>query len=234
MDKHLSQNPRIITRNLLEVSGHLRAFKKRHAKNTLAHGFKGPNGISKNYLFDAVRFSHKMFAQYDAIINPPWDVKGIVWMDGDTVTHTAVPPNFLTENFPVETKPAGELKKFGIYYLGREHMYTETGWMIYNRKADQVKEFWEACIAMYTNDTIFRLEHWTDCHVFDHTRKIFEKKGLVTVNVTKGFARGHPFINCVLGEYMDHTKGERKKHGRSKKHERHVKTKDENIDWWSK
>ena len=96
-----------------------------------------------------------------------------------------------------------------------------------------VKEFWDTCAMMYNSDAIFKLKHWTDCHVFDHVKMLYEKKGLVAVNITKGFNRGHPFVNCVLGEYMDHMKGDRKRHGRSKLHERHTKS-DEIIAWWEK
>jgi hypothetical protein len=210
-------NNRIIVKNLLLVDG-LVDFKTRHKDNPIANGYK--DGNSKNFLFDAVRFSHKVFALYDAIQNNP--NKSIVWLDADTITHSKVPTNFLEDNFP---------NNYGIAYLGRTKQYTECGWVVYHTLHPLMKNFWETFINYYKNDTIFTLTEWHDSYVFDVVRKEYEDKGMINQNITPGFVAGHPFINCVLGEYMDHMKGPRKQAGRSKKTERSIEK--SHIKYWN-
>lgn len=210
-------SPRIIVKDLLRVDG-LVEFKTRHKDNPTANGYK--DSTSKNFLFDAVRFSHKVFALYDAIQNNA--DKSIIWIDADTITHSKVPANFLVDNFP---------NTYGIAYLGRTKQYTECGWVVYHTNHPLMKEFWETFINYYKNDTIFALTEWHDSYVFDVVRKEYEDKGMINQNITPGFVAGHPFINCVLGEYMDHMKGPRKVAGRSKKTERSIEK--SHIKYWN-
>jgi hypothetical protein len=218
LDKNLISD-RIIVKDILSIQS-LVDFKDRHKNNPAANGYKkDPN--KKDFMFDAVRFSHKIFSLYDAITNNFG--KSIVWVDGDTITHSDVPEDFLMVNFPQ--------KDYGIAYLGRIKQYSECGWVVYHTNHPLMKDFWERFIDYYRNDTIFNLQEWHDSFVFDVTRKEFEEKGMLNQNITPGFIAGHPFINCVLGEYMDHMKGPRKKVGRSKKNERIISSK-KTIAWW--
>ena len=210
-------NPRIIIKDLLQVN-ELVDFKTRHKDNLVANGFK--NSSTKNFLFDAVRFSHKVFALYDAVQNNLG--KSIVWVDADTITHSNVSANFLADNFP---------NNFGIAYLGRIKQYTECGWVVYHTSHPLMQKFWETFTDYYRKDTIFNLPEWHDSYVFDVVRKEYESKGMVNQNITPGFVAGHPFINCVLGEYMDHMKGPRKQEGRSKKTERSIEK--NHIKYWT-
>ena len=212
LDKQLESNARIIIKDLLAIS-ELVDFKSRHKNNPAANGYMPDNKSSKNFLFDAVRFSHKIFALYDAVTNNP--TSNIIWLDADTITHSLVPADFLETTFP----PAN----YGVAYLGRTRQYSECGWVIYYMNNPMMKDFWETFINYYKNDSIFSLKEWHDSYVFDVVRKEFEAKGMINHNITPGFAAGHPFINCVLGEYMDHMKGPRKTAGRSKKSERQTK-----------
>jgi hypothetical protein len=208
-------NPRIIVKDLL-LNQDLVNFKTRHANNPVANGYKDDK---KNFLFDAVRFSHKVFSLYDAVQTNLG--KSIVWVDADTITHRKVPESFLLDNFP---------NKFGIAYLGRIKQYSECGWVVYHTNHPLMKDFWETFVDYYRKDTIFNLTEWHDSYVFDVARKEYEAKGMVNQNITPNFVAGHPFINCVLGEYMDHMKGPRKQTGRSKKTERLIKS--DSIGWW--
>ena len=211
-------NTRIIVKDLLLVDG-LVDFKTRHKDNPAANGYK-PNGKHfRNFLFDAVRFSHKVFALYDAVQNNQG--KSIVWLDADTLTHSKIPINFLVKNFPI---------RYGVAYLGRKSKYTECGWVVYHTSHPLMHYFWETFINYYKNDTIFELQEWHDSFVFDVVRKEYEERGMINQNIPHGSNDAHPFINSVLGDYMDHMKGPRKRQGRSKKSERHKKT--NNIGWW--
>lgn len=218
LDSNLNDS-RIIVKDLLSIQS-LVDFKQRHKNNPAANGYK-KDTESKDFMFDAVRFSHKVFALYDAVTNNVG--KSIVWVDADTITHSNVPEDFLLTNFPQ--------KDYGVAYLGRIRQYSECGWVIYHSNHPLMKDFWETFINYYRNDTIFQLQEWHDSFVFDVVRKEFESKGMKNQNITPGFLAGHPFINCVLGEYMDHMKGPRKKVGRSKKTERTIGS-TKKIDWW--
>lgn len=215
LDDDLSNN-RIIVKDLLLVKD-LADFKTRHKNNPVANGYK--DSKLKNFLFDAVRFSHKVFALYDAVQTNLG--KSVVWLDADTITHTTIPDNFLTTNFP---------NNYSIAYLGRIKQYTECGWVVYHTSHPLMTYFWETFANYYRNDSIFTLSEWHDSYVFDVVRKEFEAKGMLNQNITPNFIAGHPFINCVLGDYMDHMKGQRKQKGRSLAIERKIK--DKNIGYW--
>jgi hypothetical protein len=210
---------RIIVKDLLSIQ-ELVDFKNRHKNNPAANGYK-KNTTTKDFMFDAVRFSHKVFALYDAVQTNKG--KSIVWLDADTITHSIVPVDFLEKNFPIDN--------YGIAYLGRIKQYSECGWVVYHTVHPQMREFWETFINYYKNDTIFNLQEWHDSFVFDVARKEWEANGMINQNITPNFVAGHPFINCVLGEYMDHMKGPRKKVGRSKSLERTISS-NKKISWW--
>jgi len=231
IDKDLANNLRILTRDLNAVQD-LTIFKNRHKNNQKAHGFWPEGRTAKEFQFDAVRFSHKVFSLYDCFKNPPLEYKSMIWLDGDTITFRPVPDNFLETVAPRNFWNSGVGKqKYGISYLGRSRQHSECGFMSFNKTHPLMPAFWEMFADMYRTDQIFDLAEWHDSFVFDHVRKIFEAKGMINLNLTPKIASGHPFINCDLGLYMDHMKGARKRNGRSRKTERHMKT-DQDPDWW--
>ena len=75
--------------------------------------------------------------------------------------------------------------------------------------------FWR---QLYLDDSLFELPEWHDGFVYDLIRRTFENQGKfkshdIAANVQLS---GHPFINSVLGNFMDHLKGdERKEAGKS-------------------
>lgn len=206
---------RIIVRDLLAVSS-LNEFKTRNADNRKANGYWPDTTTNKNFLYDAVRFSHKVFALYETITNNPTGAENIVWVDGDSITHTHVPTDFLETNFAAEN--------FGVSYLGRQKQYTECGWVVYHMSNPMMKDFWETFADYYRNDSLLNEIEWHDSYIFDVVRKQYELKGMVNRNITPGCVTGHPFINSILGDYMDHLKGPRKAKGRSDKKEHRTAT----------
>lgn len=215
-------NPRIISIDLLTASPDLIAFKSRHRDNPPANGFRDPDRKDPDFAFDAVRFSHKVFCLYHAIHHKANGVDAVIWLDADTVTHSKIPENFLVDHFPLDPK-------FGIYYLGRLEQHSECGWMVFNCLNIHMKAFWKNFINQYRLDLLFELNEWHDSYIFDHVRSNMEKHGMINVNLTPGYRRGHPFIHSFLGDYMDHLKGPKRKiAGRSAKHEAKNKT----AIWW--
>lgn len=197
----------------------LLSFKERHRDNLEANGLgRHAESGGKNYRYDAVRFSHKVFALIQFLEESDTDL--LVWLDGDSRTHTQIQTQDVLSWCPNE-KFAG--------YLARPWLYTETGFHIFNTKHSIAKRFFYEWKSYYTNDTIFKLNMWTDCHTYDDAKKKFDDKHWH--NLSPPFKNNHPFINGPLGQFMDHMKGPRKKKGTSNRSDLVVKR---NNEYWNR
>jgi len=214
LDQNQANDERIVERDLLECSPELVAFKNRHANNPRANGFVNEGQKDPDFKFDAVRFSHKVMALYHAVNNRLPGADAVVWVDADTVTHAPIPVKLMEKNFPLDTG-------VGIYYLGRKEQYTECGWVVYNCLNPHMKDFWERFSNQYRKDKLLNQTEWHDSFIFDRVRETMEREfNMVNSNITPEYVKGHPFIDCFLGDYMDHLKGpKRKVAGRSRKNE---------------
>ena len=194
-------------------------FKARHANNLEANGLgkRSDNG-AKNYRYDAVRFSHKVFALFQFLEEKETDT--LIWLDGDSRTHSRVTMNNIDSWCP-EGKFAG--------YLARPWMYTETGFHIFNVNHSIAQDFLNSWKQYYLDDSIFSLDMWTDCHTYDAAKTKFDDAHWF--NLSPPIKNNHPFINGPLGEFMDHMKGPRKKKGTSHKKDLVVKR---NTEYWNK
>lgn len=189
----------------------LNSFKERNAKN--------PKQSSKNFLCDGVRFSHKVFAYVDACLNKDADI--VVWLDGDVITHRPVRKNTVLKW--LGGKMAGA--------LFRPWMYTETGFHVFDMRHPKAAEFMGLWKEQYTQDRVWDLPGpspsnkflgYTDCHTYDHVRSGFPADLWYNLSPA-GIKSQHPFVNGMLGEHMDHCKGDRKKTGRSRQSDLQVK-----------
>ena len=90
---------------------------------------------------------------------------------------------------------------------------------MYNLHHPNVKEFADVFENLYTSGKMFELEYQVDCFTFDVARKEIENKYNVSSNDITGeggLGKKHPFVNSILGTFMDHLKGnERKVQGKS-------------------
>ena len=201
-------NPQITKPNvkcidLIANSKHCKRFIKRHKDNPEANGGLGPHNEriwkpNKHFKWQGLRFSYKVFSIYHAMqyIDTEW----VIWLDADTLTHTAVTMDFLDSVSP---------KDCVITHLGRgERYHSECGWVGYNKTNPMCMEFVEDFASMYKNDTMFNYTEWHDSYLFDVQRKLYrDNRGAHFHNLNpdpdlKGLA-GHPFINSELGKYMD-------------------------------
>lgn len=208
--EQMIQNERVEYRLLNRVD--LKQFKKRQRNNPEAHGLGKlalKDGKSE-FKYNAVKFSHKVFALIDVIEKDSPDIA--IWLDGDSRTHSTVTEDTINRWCP-ENCFAG--------FLDRPWLYTETGFHIFRTTHSMSRDFFNTWKNYYTNDTVFDLEYWTDCHTYDAARKQFDQR--LWHNLSPDFNHPHPFINGVLGEVMDHMKGPRKQKGSSKKHDLAVK-----------
>lgn len=194
--------------DLLAVSPDLVNFKNKHQNNPVANGTVAKDtGVpfkDNQFKWDAVRFSHKVYAVIHACenINSDW----VIWLDADTVTFQDVPADFLPsicDNLSLAC------------YLGRREKYhSECGWVAYNKHHAQLASFIEQWRDLYNTDALFDLKEYHDSFVYDVLRKQFQTTGTRFHNISPelpGKGPGHPFIASRLGLYMDHMKGSKRK-----------------------
>jgi hypothetical protein len=215
---------RIVVVDLISACPELVAFKERHRNNPRAHGnerrgaqfrlhakrrtgskwpvpklklIRMEQGVG--YRWNAVRFSHKSFAIFDASVRCKPDI--LCWLDGDIVVFDAVPPSFLQEVVPPDHL---------LGYLKRP-TFSECGFLAYNLRHPAIHEFFDEFKELYTKDQLFREREYHDSWLFDIVRRRFERKNCKTFDIArgKGAHAGHVFINSPLGRYMDHMKGGR-------------------------
>jgi len=90
---------------------------------------------------------------------------------------------------------------------------------MYDLKHPNIKNFADVFENLYTSGQIFDLEYQVDCYTYDTARRIIEDRYDAKSNdITgpQGLGKKHPFVNTILGTFMDHLKGnERKTKGRS-------------------
>lgn len=230
---HPVESSRLFYHDLEASSPDLMAFKARHKDDPVANGMPNnqavPNGkrrpetikekwkLSPSYLWDAIRFSHKVYAQTHLAANTDADV--MYWVDADSITFRDV------GDAHKSWLPEGKY----CAYLGR-HTYTECGFIAFNLAHQASKEFMDRYKALYDTDEVFNMGQWTDCHTFDRVRTEMENEGkIVNHNLNPTFQKGHPFINTELGDYMDHLKGRRKDAGHSRPGERQDVR---GVDYW--
>jgi len=147
----------------------------------------------KNYLFDARRFCHKVYAQLDAFDSGE---RYIVWIDGDCVFTKDITKTFLKKL----------TKESFCAYLGRKGTYTETGFLIFDTEHDDFPRFKSRYRELYDKRLIFRLPYWIDCLAFDVSRD-----GLQARNLTPDVeGMVDVFSRSPLAPYIEHDKGARK------------------------
>ena len=222
-------------------------FKTRHKNDPVANGKLGNveggvrrlpelqklGGLDKNkesFLWDAVRFANKVFCVVNAVRNSS-DYNYVVWLDADTNIFRPMPFEFITKLLPQNTM---------VTYLGRENptlndggKYPECGFVGYNLQHPETQNFINEWERLYKEDSVFKILEWHDSYVFWHLTKKFKQEKQIEVNdIGKwvGVKGHHVFVNSVLGQYIDHMKGDRKIKGSSSKKD--LKTTINDVEYW--
>ena len=193
---------RFVYHNFLTEVPELISFKERHQNNAKRMGRQKDGEYQ--YRTDAVRFAHKVFALTQCGLSLMNQADVLFWVDADTVTLRDIPAEFLETMLPADVYTS---------YLGRVHTYSECGFVGYNLAHESNKEFMSFWRQLYLDDSLFQLPEWHDSFVYDLIRKTFEDKGKFTSFdiAAADPPSNHPFINSVLGKYMDHLKGDERK-----------------------
>lgn len=206
----------LVVRDLHKSSPALVEFKERWKNDPKARGevATGPRdhkgkqtGIG--FRWDAIRFSHKVYAVCHAAQNTDADV--LFWMDADMVCHTPITHEFIQQM----AGPA-----VGLGFLGRESKFTECGLYSMNLRDSATQLFLKEFQEAYDTGALFNMKEWNDCWVFDEVRKSVKQRHVAWTwdDWCKGIIKGegHPLINSAWGAYLDHLKGARKDTGKSK------------------
>lgn len=177
-------------------------FEKRNAKN---------KKIFIDSYFNikeaAVRFSHKVYAlTYHCKKNISHYV---VWLDADTITIGDVDSTWLDKLTH---------KNCYISTLVRVNVPIEAGFILLDTTHPYHKEFIYRYEDIYNSDKIFGYKEWHDGYLLDLLIKAMHKEEKIKIfnlsppNYGK---HGHPFVEGILGEKLDHLKGKRKQLGYS-------------------
>lgn len=170
----------------------------------------------KGFKWDAVRFSHKVYAIFDCARTTDADI--LLWMDADTICHSPITYEQVMKLCPTDKE---------LCFLGRKGKFSECGLYSMNLRSEAVKNFLNRFQWMYDSaeSGIFTLDEWHDSFVFDAVRKNVKLKELDwSSHLITG--EGHPLINSEWGAYLDHLKGGRKSLGKSKRDDLKVKRKE--------
>ena len=203
--------PRTEYYNLCKEQPKLKEFIDRHKNNPkfnprIKQSKTEQKDFDKNtqiFIYDAVRFSYKVFACIDAWQKTKPDM--LWFLDADIITFDKIPMSWLEHIIP---------DKSFTSYLGRPKKgFSETGYYAFNTAHKYAGEFFERWQTYYDKDRFLELKGYTDSFTFDGARIELEKEGKIkNEDLNDGrFAGGrrsrHPFINSELGQYMDHLKG---------------------------
>jgi len=230
------QAANLIVRNLHESSLDLVNFKNTWRNVPKANGDISQDPVRrlrkdyfKNFKWDAVRFSHKVYSIFHCADN--CNAQSMIWMDSDMICHNKISISDIETLIPLE---------IDLGYLGREGKFPECGLYSLNLGSSEVKKFLHEFKRMYdeAETGIFLLDEWHDSFVFEEVRKKFINlkiknwsKGLGDIRPNKFNTpgEGHPLINSEWGKFLDHLKGDRKLEGKSRKDDLKVS---HNIGYW--
>jgi len=173
--------------------------------------FKDMEKKQDTYRLNAFKFAYKVFAMKKVLSKISSNF--LIWLDADIKTIKPISEEFLLR--------LTDEKKY-MSYLGRSHVkkenvrYSENGFTIFNTKHKLHFHFWERIEKMYTNGELFKLSEWHDSFVFDVVRTSLEKEfDCYNINISDFGIKSvgnesHVFVASILGDYMDHKKGDRK------------------------
>jgi hypothetical protein len=152
----------------------------------------------KDFKFDGVRFSHKVYATIHASRENNLDY--LIWLDADTEIYDTVDPAYFLKFLP---------KGKFVGYVGRDTA-SETGFLMFDMKHPEAKNFFDRYEWYYNSDAIYNLEQYHDGFVFDVVRKEFEiDRRIFSHSVSPpGVTKQH--FNAAFDGYMMHYKGEGK------------------------
>ena len=164
----------------------------------------------KDFYYDGVRFSYKVFAVVHAGLNFS-NYKYLMWLDADIIFKRKIDFINLEKYFTRNDSM--------MSYLGRYNYHSECGFLIFNLEHKYIKEYLSEMRRMYLSNDIYKEKEHHDSFIWDVVRLRFENKYKIkNFNLgehyykKKGYQKGlniareTPLIN-----YIEHLKGNLKK-----------------------
>ena len=189
------QHEKITYKNILKCQPECQAFVDRNKYRP-----------TKSYIDNAVMFSYKVFAQYDASF---LKIKTI-FLDSDCVFHKQLSEDWINKFIPDDTCLA---------CYTRESYYSESGFIGFNNTLDTTHKFFKDYIDLYLTDNVYCIKcGYTDSIAFDVIRRKYK---FISSYKEKSWGdkyaqHGHVMATCpMLSPYVDHRKGNRKQMDRS-------------------
>ena len=220
LDTTIYSSNKIKNINFLDED-HLK-FKKFFGKLYEANGLKitifNQDGQKKinfqnNFRYNAIKFSYKVFSiKYSLDFLKDEDY--LIWTDADLRCRKSFSSSNLIEFLPAKDQL--------MSYLGRTKFppgrpYSECGFLGFNLKHPKFINFINRMVEIYITGEIFSFDEWHDSWIWDQVRKEFQENDVKFKNISGSLYEEleHPFVNCNLGKFFDHLKGNRKKTGSS-------------------
>ncbi len=181
---------------LHEAMPQILEFKSRHKDIILDLEYEAFS--DKQFLQNAVRFSHKVFAQ----VHSSYTNKKFMYVDADNIFKNKISYEFVNNFIPNDVV---------VTCYGRPN-YVETGIIGYNCTLGEIsKIFFEKYLSYYTEDKIFDSKFKTDSQALDGTRKEMKKiKGYKEIDRGDGLDGHVIHRDKIMFNYLDHRKGKRK------------------------
>ena len=159
----------------------------------------------KGFLHDATRFCYKVYGYTDFILNRADKYDGVICIDADSVFYKKIDYTWMQEKVHRDDCM--------MTYLGRGNTYSECGFLYFNMKHPDVKNYAKAMKHMYDSDELYKLVEWHDSYIWDHVRKQFEHHHKTKNHNIGDNYKMHVQARSCLGEIYDHCKGNRKQYG---------------------
>jgi len=195
-DFNYPKSKKITYKRLDLMMPNLIEFKERH--NDIILDLEYEAYSDKKFLQNAVRFSHKVFAQ----VHSSYSEKKFMYVDADNIFKKNITKNIFDKFIP---------NNIFLTCYGRPN-YVETGIIGFNStKKDLNKIFFDKYLSYYTKDKIFESKFKTDSQALDGTRQ--EMKiipGYREIDRGDGLDGHVIYRDKFIFKYLDHRKGKRK------------------------
>ena len=183
-------------------------------RNKDRHKFTSYEEKNNDFRKDGVRFSYKVYAYTEAILQASNAINGIICIDADSVFYKPIDVHFIIDKIHRDDCM--------MSYLGRHGLHSECGFLYFNLNHPFCKTYAKAMQELYDTDRVYDLKECHDSYVWDYVRIFFEQNyGVKNFNITKEqeveclYHQAHVQAISCLAPYYDHCKGDRKEQGRS-------------------